>query len=84
MHVGDILHFKVSHGWDLYYEIIKINKKSLSILCPESVKPERARTIHKVTATSNFSSASPMFTINGVKHQVYLKRHHKPCGECVE
>ena len=73
MNVGDYLHFRAAHDWDLYYRVLGFNKKSVRITAPVGERPADAITIHRVTETSNFSSGTPTLTINGDRYPVRIQ-----------
>ena len=74
MNIGDYLHFRAGPDWDLYYRILGFNAKSIRIAAPKCELPAGAKTIHIVTCTSNFSSGTPLLTINGERHRVRIQR----------
>ena len=78
MNIGDYLHFLVGADWDLYYKILDFNSKSMRIAAPLGECPADAKTIHRVTRTSNLSSFTPLLTINGDRYPVRIQ---KPKGE---
>ena len=74
MNVGDYLYFRVCSDWELYSKILGFNAKSIRIAAPLDKKPADAKVIHKVTRTSNFSSYTPVLTINGKQYQVRIQK----------
>ena len=74
MNIGDYLHFRAGSDWDLYYEILAFNKKSTRIAAPVRKRPMGAKAIHIVTETSNFSSGTPVLTINGTRYPVRIQK----------
>lgn len=73
MNVGDYLHFRLA-DWNMYYEILGFNAKSMRIAAPVSERPADEKTIHIITSTSNFSSCTPILTINGDHYPVRIQR----------
>ena len=77
MKPGQYLWFRLCEDWNLYYKIIRINNASISISAPgdtETPDPE-SDVIHRVLETSNFSSSTPILTIDGFgKHRVRIQR----------
>jgi hypothetical protein len=71
---GDYLHFKIGENWEFFYPIIRVNKGSISVLPPKSVRPSESVTIHRVSKVWNFSSRSPRMRINNDTHVVYIQR----------
>ena len=74
MNIGDYLYFRAGSDWDLYYKILGFNAKSIRIAAPLREQPEDAKTIHRVTSTSNFSSGTPTLTINGDLYPVRIQK----------
>ncbi len=74
MGIGDYLHFRAASDWNLYYKILGFNAKSIRIAAPLSEQPTDAKAVHRITDTSNFSSGTPIFTINNVRYQVRIQK----------
>ena len=74
MNIGDYLHFRVGADWDLYYRILGFNAKSIRIAAPLSERPDEATIIHRIARTNNFSSGTPILTINGDLYPVRIQR----------
>ena len=74
MNVGDYLHFRARSDWDLYYRILGFNAKSIRIAAPLDIQPADTKVVHRVTSTSNFSSGTPVLTINGDRHRVRIQK----------
>ena len=74
MNIGDYLHFRAGSDWDLYYKILGFNAKSMRITAPLSECPADAKIMHRITRTSNFSSGTPILTINGDCYPVQIQK----------
>ena len=74
MNIGDYLHFRAGSGWDLYYKILRFNEKTMRIAAPLGEQPADAKTIHRITCTNNFSSGTPILTINGNRYPVRIQK----------
>jgi len=75
---GQYLWFRTAEDWNLYYKIISINKASISVSAPGNTKPpnHETTTVHRVLSTSNFSSGTPLLTIEGFgKVRVRMRRN---------
>jgi hypothetical protein len=74
MDIGDYLHFHTASDWNLYYRILGFNAKSIRIAAPLTEQPTDAKAIHRITETNNFSSGTPILTINNVRYQVRIQK----------
>ena len=83
MNIGDYLHFRAGYEWDLYYKILGFNAKSIRVAAPLGKQPTDAKVVHRVDSTSNFSSGTPILTINGEHYRVRIqKRKRKETEIC--